>query len=111
LDAFIDLPLSVPPEVVAAEVTFFKSGIRGDFTSQSPFIQCNPYDNANVITFTCGKEPIFRALFENIIDDLNSVYNASLDEFETCSAGNVSIADTPGCAGHISFFGGIFVAT
>jgi hypothetical protein len=45
---------------------------------QSSFIQCHPYNNANLMTFTCRKQLIFRALLENIIDDLNGIDYAGL---------------------------------
>ena len=38
LHAFIDLLLTVTPEVFAAEITIFKGGVRCDFSSQSSFI-------------------------------------------------------------------------
>jgi len=36
LHAFIDLPLSVTTEVIVAEITFFKCGIRCDFPVKPP---------------------------------------------------------------------------
>ena len=59
LDAFIDLLLSVAPEVIASKITLFKSAIWCDFTSQTSFIQCHPYNDANMMKFTCGKQLVF----------------------------------------------------
>jgi hypothetical protein len=79
LDTFIDPLLSVAPEVIASKITFFKSAIWCDFSGQTSFIQCHPYNNANMMKFTCGKQLVFRALLENIVDDLNGIYYAGLD--------------------------------
>ena len=82
LHAFIDLLLSVTPEVTVAEIAFFKGGLRGDFSRQAPFIQAHPYNHADPVTFTGGQQRVFRALFKNIIDDLDGIYGAGLDELD-----------------------------
>jgi hypothetical protein len=79
LHAFVDLLLAITPEVSAAEITRFKRGVRVDFSSQSSFVECHPYDYAHLVTFTDRKQLIFRALLENIIDDLNGIYYAGLN--------------------------------
>jgi hypothetical protein len=32
-----------------------------------------------MMKFTCGKQLVFRALLENIVDDLNGIYYAGLN--------------------------------
>ena len=59
LYAFVDLMLSLTPEVFATEITLFKCGVRRDFSSQIPFIQCHADNSANLMTFHM-QERVFR---------------------------------------------------
>ena len=81
LHVFIDLPPPVASEKSVAEIAFRKCGVGRDFPSQPPFVQRHPYNNPNLVTFTCGKQQVFRTLFENIIDDLNSIHKPGLNQF------------------------------
>ena len=55
LHAFIDLLFAVAPEEIAAEITRFKCGVRGDFPGQSPLIQSDPDNDADLMTVTGRK--------------------------------------------------------
>jgi len=82
LNALIDFLLPVGSEVIVAEIAFFEPRVRCDFPRQSPFVQGYPYNNADAVAFTCGKQPIFGILFEDIIDDLNGIDDTGLNQFD-----------------------------
>ena len=79
LHALIDLLLAIAPKLSIPEIARLKGGVRRDFSSQSPLIQCYPYNHAHLVTVTRRKQPIFRALLENIIDHLNRIDDAGLN--------------------------------
>ena len=55
LHPFIDLPFAVSPEEIAAEITRLKCGVRGDFPGQAPLVQCDPDNDADLMTVTGRK--------------------------------------------------------
>src|SRR5918993_1876 len=78
--AVVDLLLTFAAEVVIAEVAFFEGGIGGDPTRQGALVEGYPDYDADIVFLGGWKEPVLRALVEDVVDHLHRIYRTGLDE-------------------------------
>src|SRR5215203_3375150 len=78
--AVVDLLFAPAAEVVIAEISLLESGIWCDPARQGTFVEGYPDYDADTVLLAGGEELILRTLVEDVVDHLDRIYHAGLDE-------------------------------
>ena len=94
LDAVPDLTLAVAREVAVPEVALGEGRLWSNVAGERSLVEGNPDDDADVRSLGGGEELVLGTLIEDVVDQLDRVDAAGLDEAQN-AVGWWSLIETP----------------